>query len=101
MKLKSLLNEFAWDRKHGKPLPTLEDVQKAYQEKQSKQNTLTEGIYVGQTVKVITKGMTHYNEVGEVVEEASSGKFFTVEFPKTNELAYFHMSDLKAVYPND
>jgi hypothetical protein len=37
VKMKSLLEGFAWERSErqfGKPLPTLEDVQKAYQAKQ-------------------------------------------------------------------
>jgi hypothetical protein len=34
--LKSLLEGFAWERKEGKALPTLEDVQKAYNAKQAK-----------------------------------------------------------------
>lgn len=65
---------------------------------------IKESIYVGQTVKVKTPGMTHYNKIGEVVEQDSQGKFFTVEFPtKGNqvELAYYHISDLKATLPQE
>ena len=36
--LKDLLKEAAWDHTSGKALPTLEDVQKAYQAKQGKIN---------------------------------------------------------------
>lgn len=63
---------------------------------------LSEGIYVGQTVKVKTPGMTHYNKTGEVVESDAGGKFFTVEFPlpgNKSELAYYHQSDLKPILP--
>lgn len=102
LKLKSLLEGYAWERNSGKTLATLADVQKEYQENQNKQKSLTEGLYVGQTVKVKTPGMTHYNKVGEVVEQDAGGKFFTVEFPLTGqetELAYYHASDLKPVQP--
>jgi hypothetical protein len=37
IKFKKLLNEAAWDHTSGKALPTLEDVQKAYQEKKNLQ----------------------------------------------------------------
>ena len=66
--------------------------------------TLSESIYVGQTVKVKTPGMTHSNKIGEVVEQDSQGKFFTVEFSlpgNKTELAYYHISDLKAVLLKD
>ena len=43
IKFKKLLKEAAWDHTSGKALPTLEDVQKAYQEKKGLQETeLTE-----------------------------------------------------------
>jgi hypothetical protein len=48
--------------------------------------------------------MTHYNKIGEVVEQDSQGKFFTVEFPtKGNQVesAYYHVSDLKATLPQE
>jgi len=66
--------------------------------------TLSESIYVGQTVKVKTPNMTHSNKIGEVVEQDAGGKFFTVEFPlpgNKTELAYYHISDLKAFLPKD
>ena len=65
---------------------------------------LSESIYVGQTVKVKTPGMTHYNEIGEVIEQDRDGKFFTVEFSlpgNKSEIAYYHVSDLKETRPRD
>ncbi len=64
--------------------------------------TLSESIYVGQTVKVITRGMTHYNDVGEVIEQ--DGNYFTVEFSishQESEIGYFHKNDLKETLPDD
>jgi len=43
IRFKDILKEAAWDHTSGKALPTLEDVQKAYQEKKQLQKTeLTE-----------------------------------------------------------
>ena len=36
IKFKKILKEAAWDRTQGKALPTLDDVQKAYNEKKPK-----------------------------------------------------------------
>ena len=60
--LKSLLEGYAWDRNErpfGKALPTLEDVQKAYNEKQSK---LQEA-----------DGMMTINDFNEIFESFYSG----------------------------
>ena len=43
IKFKKIIEEAAWDKKFGKALPTLEDVQKAYNEKKPKLN-MKEGL---------------------------------------------------------
>jgi len=43
MKLKNLLEGFAWERQSGKPLPTLNDVAKKYNESNDK--TVNEVVY--------------------------------------------------------
>jgi hypothetical protein len=91
MKLKSLLEGYAWDRKPGKALPTMQEVQTAYEEKQKQ---LKEGKYeVGTKVKVISPELADYNKVGVIQDEAPSGNFYLVKL-KTG-LAYFHHSDLR------
>tara|TARA_R110000765_G_scaffold406975_1_gene504075 strand:- start:216 stop:509 length:294 start_codon:yes stop_codon:yes gene_type:complete len=44
IKFKDILKEAAWDRTAGKALPTLEDVQKAYQEKKQLQEEYIESM---------------------------------------------------------
>ena len=95
MKLKTLLEGYMWERNaksFGKPLPTLEDVKKAYDEKQKK---LTEAVEIGAKVKVISPELADYNKTGIVQDAAPSGKFYMVKLK--SGLAYFHESDLRVI----
>jgi len=64
VKLKSLLEGYAWERNSrdfGKPLPTLEDIQKAHQAK-----TLAEAapvkLKLGQMYQVLDLGINEWND---------------------------------------
>jgi hypothetical protein len=94
MKLKSLLEGYAWERKPGQSLPTMQDVQREYQEKKSKP-AITEGIEIGAQVKVTGEGLSDVNKMGVVTDVAPSGKFYTVKLK--SGLAYFHESDLRVI----
>lgn len=51
---------------------------------------------VGDKVKVITPSMSHSGKTGTIVDTAPSGSFYLVKF-SSNQNAYFHESDLRAV----
>lgn len=51
---------------------------------------------VGDKVKVITPSMSHSGKTGTIVDIAPSGSFYLVKF-SSNQNAYFHESDLRAV----
>ena len=57
---------------------------------------LTEGVIeIGAKVKIISPELESFNKIGEVQDQAPSGKFYMVKL-KTG-LAYFHESDLRVV----
>ena len=73
VKMKSLLEGFAWERSErqfGKPLPTLEDVQKAYEAKQDiKEEPMTSVMrsHPGMVEEII-EILKHINVDGETME---------------------------------
>jgi hypothetical protein len=52
-------------------------------------------IEIGAKVKIISPELASFNKIGEVQDQAPSGKFYMVKL-KTG-LAYFHESDLRVV----
>ena len=52
-------------------------------------------IEIGAKVKIISPELESFNKIGEVQDQAPSGKFYMVKL-KTG-LAYFHESDLRVV----
>ena len=51
---------------------------------------------VNDKVKVITPSMSHSGKTGTIIDIAPSGSFYLVKF-SSNQNAYFHESDLRAV----
>ena len=56
---------------------------------------ILESFQIGDRVKVVSPELADYNKIGEVVDQAPSGKFYMVKLKSGN--AYFHESDLKIV----
>ena len=51
IKLKSLLKEgYAWERKAGKPLPTIQEVMDEYEAKQKTEEPIKEAIYLNDVI---------------------------------------------------
>tara|TARA_R110000751_G_scaffold94798_1_gene185049 strand:- start:2754 stop:3131 length:378 start_codon:yes stop_codon:yes gene_type:complete len=63
MKLKKLLEGFAWERKPGQPLPTLDDVQKEHSQLKEQEHITgepnTEGTYLGNDNPQLDRSIHH------------------------------------------
>ena len=64
--------------------------------KEEVKKIITEGVIeIGARVKIVAPAFASFNKIGEVKDQAPSGKFYIVKL-KTG-LAYFHESDLRVV----
>ena len=77
-----------------KPSKSISTLQKMIAEEIRK--VLSEGkIEIGAKVKIASPELSDYNKIGEVQDEAPSGKFYMVKLK--SGLAYFHESDLRVI----
>jgi hypothetical protein len=116
IKLKNLLEGYAWERserKFGKPLPTLEDIQKAYQAKQniSELGVIPKGVgrvtplRPNREYSILDAGTNEWHEykyLGEIGYGSSAGNvgdymFYTTDAPEVYIFVALSKEDLKTM----